>query len=231
MSAPDMESAMKAVMAATSGPQPALVDFELPASQADAVEREAHQVSAPRASAPKPPEPRAPVSEAPAPRSAASPPQTPGPSANAKAESNGAGQESLLDAEAMAAALRGIAAPDAPQTKEPASPAEPVEKRSAPPAAAPPRQRASAKPAPAPAPAASAKARASTAPATKRPPKKPMPSVRPVPDFSGLPPAMAQSLARLAGVPWPPPAQGETAKEERQLEDETVPAGKRGRDT
>jgi diguanylate cyclase (GGDEF)-like protein/PAS domain S-box-containing protein len=28
---------------------------------------------------------------------------------------------------------------------------------------------------------------------------------RATPDFSGLPPAMAQSLARLAGVPWPPP--------------------------
>jgi diguanylate cyclase (GGDEF)-like protein/PAS domain S-box-containing protein len=27
---------------------------------------------------------------------------------------------------------------------------------------------------------------------------------RPVPDFSGLPPAMAASLAKLAGVPWPP---------------------------
>jgi hypothetical protein len=27
---------------------------------------------------------------------------------------------------------------------------------------------------------------------------------RPGPDFSGLPPAMAESLAKLAGVPWPP---------------------------
>jgi hypothetical protein len=54
---------------------------------------------------------------------------------------------------------------------------------------------------------------------------------RPVPDFSGLPPAMAQSLARLAGVPWPPPAESEAAQDERQLEDEIAPAGKGGRDT
>lgn len=27
------------------------------------------------------------------------------------------------------------------------------------------------------------------------------------PDFSGLPPAMAESLAKLAGLPWPPPAE------------------------
>jgi hypothetical protein len=31
---------------------------------------------------------------------------------------------------------------------------------------------------------------------------------RPKPDFSGLPPAMAESLAKLAGMPWPPPADG-----------------------
>jgi hypothetical protein len=36
----------------------------------------------------------------------------------------------------------------------------------------------------------------------KAPPAEP---ARATPDFSGLPPAMAQSLARLAGVPWPPP--------------------------
>lgn len=31
---------------------------------------------------------------------------------------------------------------------------------------------------------------------------------RSVPDFSGLPPAMAESLAKLAGVPWPPRPEG-----------------------
>ncbi len=80
--------------------------------------------------------------------------------------------------------------------------------------------------------AAPAPARASAAP------RRPAPRLgaaaravpkRPVPDFSGLPPGMAQSLARLAGVPWPPqpPADG-TAKEARQLESEGAgaPAGK-----
>jgi hypothetical protein len=54
---------------------------------------------------------------------------------------------------------------------------------------------------------------------------------RPVPDFSGLPPAMAQSLARLAGVPWPPPegAGGDAGDDVRQLEDEGAPSGKNGR--
>lgn len=56
---------------------------------------------------------------------------------------------------------------------------------------------------------------------------------RPTPDFSGLPPAMAQSLARLAGVPWPPEggtagADGDTTTKERQLEDEGAPSGKGG---
>jgi diguanylate cyclase (GGDEF)-like protein/PAS domain S-box-containing protein len=32
---------------------------------------------------------------------------------------------------------------------------------------------------------------------------------RAVPDFSGLPPAMAESLAKLAGVPWPPRPEGD----------------------
>jgi hypothetical protein len=37
---------------------------------------------------------------------------------------------------------------------------------------------------------------------------------RPGPDFSGLPPAMAESLAKLAGVPWPPRAEDD----DRELE-------------
>jgi diguanylate cyclase (GGDEF)-like protein/PAS domain S-box-containing protein len=37
-----------------------------------------------------------------------------------------------------------------------------------------------------------------------------------VPDFSGLPPQMAASLAKLAGVPWPPNGDGE---DERELAD------------
>lgn len=36
------------------------------------------------------------------------------------------------------------------------------------------------------------------------------------PDFSGLPPAMAESLAKLAGVPWPPRPEGATGQ--RDLE-------------
>jgi hypothetical protein len=35
-----------------------------------------------------------------------------------------------------------------------------------------------------------------------------------VPDFSGLPPQMAASLAKLAGVPWPP-----NGDDERELAD------------
>jgi len=64
-----------------------------------------------------------------------------------------------------------------------------------------------------------ARPRAHAASTAKRPPRRPAPAKRPVPDFSGLPPAMAQSLARLAGVPWPPPPDGET-QDERQLEEE-----------
>ena len=72
----------------------------------------------------------------------------------------------------------------------------------------------------------------------RRSPARPAPAARlapkrPVPDFSGLPPAMAQSLAKLAGVPWPPqPSADGTTKEARQLEDEGVgaPAAKPRRD-
>jgi hypothetical protein len=39
---------------------------------------------------------------------------------------------------------------------------------------------------------------------------------------------MAQSLARLAGVPWPPEG-GDAGEDARQLEDEGVPSGKNGR--
>jgi hypothetical protein len=39
---------------------------------------------------------------------------------------------------------------------------------------------------------------------------------RTVPDFSGLPPAMAESLAKLAGVPWPPRPE----EDERELEEQ-----------
>ncbi|MFA5898670.1 MAG: EAL domain-containing protein [Hyphomicrobium sp.] len=36
------------------------------------------------------------------------------------------------------------------------------------------------------------------------------------PDFSGLPPAMAESLAKLAGLPWPPPAEAGSRELERE---------------
>jgi hypothetical protein len=42
---------------------------------------------------------------------------------------------------------------------------------------------------------------------------------------------MAQSLARLAGVPWPPPegGAGSGSEDERELEDEGAPTNKSGR--
>ena len=61
--------------------------------------------------------------------------------------------------------------------------------------------------------------------AKKAPPVEP---ARPSPDFSGLPPAMAQSLARLAGVPWPPPKNSPGAPDEG-LENEAAAAGKKSR--
>jgi len=39
---------------------------------------------------------------------------------------------------------------------------------------------------------------------------------RTIPDFSGLPPAMAESLAKLAGVPWPPRPEGDEHELEEQ---------------
>jgi diguanylate cyclase (GGDEF)-like protein/PAS domain S-box-containing protein len=60
----------------------------------------------------------------------------------------------------------------------------------------------------------------------KRPAKKAAEPARPTPDFSGLPPAMAQSLARLAGVPWPP--QKTAGSEEQELESEGA-GGKKSR--
>ncbi|MGZ5823258.1 MAG: EAL domain-containing protein, partial [Hyphomicrobium sp.] len=87
---------------------------------------------------------------------------------------------------------------------------------------------------PAPAPAAPpartpapARRPAARAPAARLAPK------RPTPDFSGLPPSMAQSLAKLAGVPWPPqPLTDGVAKDARQLEEEVAgaPAAKPRRD-
>jgi diguanylate cyclase (GGDEF)-like protein/PAS domain S-box-containing protein len=44
-------------------------------------------------------------------------------------------------------------------------------------------------------------------------------AAQPAPDFSHLPPAMAKSLAKLAGVPWPP-----DGEESRELEDAAPPA-------
>jgi hypothetical protein len=68
---------------------------------------------------------------------------------------------------------------------------------------------------------------ARTPPAPKRPAPRLGPvaarpaSKRPTPDFSGLPPAMAQSLAKLAGVPWPPQTTtGARTADTRQLEQE-----------
>ena len=46
------------------------------------------------------------------------------------------------------------------------------------------------------------------------------------PDFSGLPPAMAESLAKLAGVPWPPPADGAGQRELEKHGAGAAPPGK-----
>jgi len=155
-----------------------------------------------------------PVSEPPelgVPRSAPPPARVsaPPPVPDAQAANGPEPEEPPLDAESMAAVLRG---------------ADPKQVRSA--RSLPKRPRA-----PAGQPAATA-SRAPAAPAAKRPAgKKPVLPKRPVPDFSGLPPAMAQSLARLAGVPWPPPegASGDGGEDARQLEDEGASSGKTGR--
>lgn len=68
--------------------------------------------------------------------------------------------------------------------------------------------------------------------AAKRPARKSQPRLKPMPDFSGLPPAMAESLARLAGVPWPPQdgaSSGGAAPTESRRQDDETPAGKPGR--
>jgi diguanylate cyclase (GGDEF)-like protein/PAS domain S-box-containing protein len=45
---------------------------------------------------------------------------------------------------------------------------------------------------------------------------------RSTPDFSGLPPAMAESLAKLAGMPWPPRVDGEAPDQARDLEEQAT---------
>ena len=46
------------------------------------------------------------------------------------------------------------------------------------------------------------------------------PAARRGPDFSGLPPAMAESLAKLAGVPWPPRPDDEEREHQAQASDQ-----------
>ena len=115
-------------------------------------------------------------------------------------------EDDSIDPDAMAAALLRV---------------EPKEPRSA--------QREPKRPPPAQPPPPAATVSRGSAAAAKRPAnKKTVLPQRPVPDFSGLPPAMAQSLARLAGVPWPP--EGDAGEDSRQFEDEGVPSsGKNGR--
>jgi hypothetical protein len=61
-------------------------------------------------------------------------------------------------------------------------------------------------------------------PRAAAPPPKPR-KQPPMPDFAGLPPAMAESLAKLAGVPWPPRA--DAAHDSRELEDQAAGSGPR----
>jgi diguanylate cyclase (GGDEF)-like protein/PAS domain S-box-containing protein len=132
----------------------------------------------------------------------------------AAAVPNGSAEAPPLDVDSMAAALRKIPAPQ-PAPALSTSLAELTSSFSVP--TAPPVSAAAPISASAPSsdPAASVAATQSpssptvtttgrTRSQTKRPARRAMPR-QPVPDFAGLPPAMAQSLARLAGVPWPPP--------------------------
>ncbi len=140
---------------------------------------------------------------------------TPAPPA-ARAAPEDSDEAQSIDPDAMAAALRAAAPPS--KDSRSAEPPKPREVKRPHPAASLPE----ASPPPA--------TRAPAAATAKRPSKKTVLPQRPVPDFSGLPPAMAQSLARLAGVPWPPPeGSGAADADERELEDEGAPTGKNGR--
>ncbi|MEE8253303.1 MAG: hypothetical protein V3R17_05150, partial [Hyphomicrobium sp.] len=55
-------------------------------------------------------------------------------------------------------------------------------------------------------------------------PTPPAPSKSSAPDFSGLSPQMAASLAKLAGVPWPPKPDGSSKKDEEPKEESVVAA-------
>ncbi len=57
---------------------------------------------------------------------------------------------------------------------------------------------------------------AATARATAQETARSRPMRRTMPDFTGLPPAMAESLAKLAGVPWPPRSEGDEHELEEQ---------------
>jgi hypothetical protein len=122
------------------------------------------------------------------------------PEANAAAAPGVAGLEPPIDTDAMAAALRASSGRDPLPPPAPATEAAPSPSSAA---AAPHRSRA---------PGAAAARR------TARKPARP----RPTPDFSGLPPAMAQSLARLAGVPWPPQPNGAGPHDKRELVQENA---------
>ncbi|HEX9881749.1 MAG TPA: EAL domain-containing protein, partial [Hyphomicrobium sp.] len=134
------------------------------------------------------------------------------PAAQRQQSVSGLGEEETLDKMAEALLRSGLG----PNEPQPASALREADK--------PPR------PAPAPAATSQSASRAPAATAAKRPSKKPVMPQRPIPDFSGLPPAMAQSLARLAGVPWPPPeGSGAGDADEREFEDEGAPTRKSGR--
>jgi len=142
------------------------------------------------------------------PPASAPPPPLPGLPGHVAAGHEGADQEPLLDPDVMVAVLREAAnakeQSSGPEAAHRAAESEPAE----------------------PAPRAPAKR-----PARRSPPPR---LKKTAPDFSGLPPAMAQSLARLAGVPWPPqdgPGGSGAATGERSRDDEPVPTGKNGRDT
>jgi hypothetical protein len=150
-----------------------------------------------------------PIDDAPIPESAAQAP-------------HGVPPDDVPDMSELADALRRAERDPAQPPVAPAEPAVPLHQRLA---AALPEEA----PQPVRAPPAPKRPSLRLGPAAARPAPK-----RPTPDFSGLPPAMAQSLAKLAGVPWPPQSTtGASTADTRQLEQEgaVAPAATPRRET
>jgi hypothetical protein len=169
-------------------------------------------------------------------QAAAQPAAQPAPQPAAPPAASANGAEPPLDPDVMVAALKEAAARQDALRATPAPARAPEPQRNgaeaSPRAAAKPQtpaasERASDEAEPQSEPAAAAPANGQRrARLGRRAAKKAPEPPRPTPDFSGLPPAMAQSLARLAGVPWPPQ---KTASGQKELEKEAAGGAKKGR--